>query len=179
MAIHTIDEFKAQLVGGGARPNQYEVELTFPAFVPLGGAAGQKMLFMVMATSLPASHIDVAPAPFRGRYVYTAGERTFDPWNVSVLNDTDFMIRDAFEQWQQAINDNVTNVGLTTPTSYQSEGSVWQLNRSGDRIKGYTFRGMMPTQVGQIELGYDSNNVIEQFPVTFVYQYWVSNTTTQ
>jgi hypothetical protein len=98
MAVRTISDFKAQLIGGGARPNQFEIEMSFPPFVTLGVVAGQKMSFMVMAASLPASNLDVAPAPFRGRVVYTAGERTFDPWSVTVLNDTDFVIRNAMEQ---------------------------------------------------------------------------------
>lgn len=177
MTVRTISEFKAQLVGGGARPNQFEVELSFPPFVTLGALAGQKAQFMIVAASLPASRIDVAPAPFRGRVVYTAGERTFDPWTVTVLNDTDFLIRNAMEQWQQGINNNLTNVGLTNPSDYQSRALVHQLSRSGDRIKSYTFEGMFPTEVSQIELGADTNNVIEQFQVTFVYQFWTSNTT--
>lgn len=179
MAIHTISEFKAQLIGGGARPNQFEVELTFPTFVQDGTLAGQKALFMIMATSLPASNLDVAPAPFRGRVVYTAGERTFDPWTVTVLNDTDFLLRDAMEEWQQNINDNLSNVGLTNPSDYQSRALVHQLSRSGDRIKSYTFEGMFPTHVSDIQLAMDANNVIEQFQCTFVYQYWTSNTTSQ
>lgn len=177
MAAKTISEFKSQLIGGGARPNQFEVELSFPTFVTLGSLAGQKAQFMVMAASLPSSTIDVAPAPFRGRVVYTAGERTFEPWAVTVLNDTDFLIRNAMEQWQQAINNNLTNVGLTNPSDYQSRALVHQLARSGERIKSYTFEGLMPTQVSAIELAYDANNVIEQFQVTFVYQFWTSNTT--
>jgi len=177
MAARTISDFKAQLIGGGARPNQFEVELSFPPFVTLGVQAGQKASFMVMAASLPASNLDVAPAPFRGRVVYTAGERTFDPWSVTVLNDTDFVIRNAMEQWQQAINNNLTNVGLTNPSSYQSRALVHQLARSGERLKSYTFEGMMPTHVSPIELSMDANNVIEQFQTTFVYQYWTSNTT--
>ena len=177
MTVRTIADFKSQLIGGGARPNQFEVLLTFPTFVTLGAAAGQKAQFMIIASSLPASNLDVAPAPFRGRYVYTAGERTFDPWTVNVLNDTDFLIRNAMEQWQQAINNNVTNTGLTNPSDYQSEAIINQLDRSGNTIKSYIFSGMMPTHVSQIELAMDNNNVIEQFSVTWVYQYWTSNTT--
>ncbi len=177
MAARTISEFKSQLIGGGARPNQFEVELTFPAFVALGGLAGQKAQFMIIASSLPASRLDVAPAPFRGRFVYTAGERTFDPWSVTVLNDTDFIIRNAMEQWQQAINNNLTNVGLTNPSDYQSRALVHQLSRSGERIKSYTFEGIFPTEVSQIDLAMDNNNVIEQFGCTFTYQFWTSNTT--
>jgi len=177
MTARTISDFKAQLIGGGARPNQFEVEMTFPTFVTLGAVAGQKMGFMVMAAQLPASNLDVAPAPFRGRFVYTAGERTFDPWGVTVLNDTDFIIRNALEQWQQAINNNLTNVGLTNPSDYQARATVYQLSRAGDRIKSYTFEGMFPTHVGPIELSMDANNVIEQFQTTFVVQYWTSNTT--
>jgi hypothetical protein len=177
MVARTISDFKAQLLGGGARPNQFEVQLTFPTFVTLGTIAGQKAQFMVIGASLPPSRIDVAPAPFRGRFVYTAGERTFDPWTVTVLNDTDFLIRNAMEQWQQGINNNLTNVGLTNTADYQSRAVVNQLSRSGDTIKSYLFEGMFPTEVSPIELAYDNNNTIEQFTVTFAYQYWTSNTT--
>lgn len=177
MTVRTISDFKAQLVGGGARPNQFEIEMTFPGFVTLGTVAGQKLGFMAMAASLPASNLDVAPAPFRGRVVYTAGERTFDPWSVMILNDTDFVIRNALEQWQQAINNNQTNIGLTNPSNYQSVASVYQLDRAGNRIKEYDFQGIFPTHVAPIELAMDSNNIVEQFQVTFVYQFWTSNTT--
>lgn len=177
MAALTISEFKAQLQGGGARPNQFEVELTFPPFVALGSLAGQKAQFFIMAAELPASRLDIAPAPFRGRFVPMAGERTFDPWSVTILNDTDFLIRNAMEQWQQAINNNNTNVGLTNPSEYMSRALVHQLSRSGDRIKSYTFEGLWPSEVGAIPLAMDANNVIEQFPCTFTYLYWTSNTT--
>jgi hypothetical protein len=179
MAAHTISEFKAQLVGGGTRPNQYEVELLFPTFVPNGQAAGQKLVFMCMASGLPASHIDIAPAPFRGRVLPTAGERTFDPWSISVLNDTDFAPRDALEIWQQAINDNVKNTGITNPSDYTSTAGVFQLDRSGNRIKGYQFVGIFPVMVGPIQLGFDMNNTIETFDCTFAVLYWTSNTTSE
>lgn len=177
MTVRSIAQFKSQLIGGGARPNQFEVEMTFPTFVTLGVQAGNKMGFMVMASELPESHIDVAPAPFRGRVVYTAGERTFQPWSVTVLNDTDFLIRNAMEQWQQAINNNQTNIGLTNPSNYQSVALVHQLDRAGNRIKSYQFEGVFPTDVAPIELGMGMNNVIEEFTVTFQVQYWTSNTT--
>jgi len=175
--MSSILNFKASLLGGGARANQFRVTLNFPNFVSGGTAAANKAQFLVEAASLPGQNIGVATVMYRGRQVKLAGERTFDNWSVTVLNDTDFLIRNAMEQWQQAINNNLTNVGLTNPSDYQSRALVHQLARSGERIKSYTFEGLMPTQVSAIDLAFDANNVIEQFQVTFVYQFWTSNTT--
>lgn len=176
MVAKTIDQFKANLTGGGARPNQFEVEIFFPGFVANGVLAGQNTVFFCHAASLPPSTIGIAPAPFRGRFVYTAGEREFAPWAVQILNDTNFLLRNALEDWSEAMNGKVSNVGLTNPSDYQSTANVHQLSRAGDRIKSYTLAGVFPTDVAAIELSFDANNVIESFNCTFVYQYWTDTT---
>ena len=174
MAILGVDDFKAKLRGGGARSNLFKATINFPGY-----AAGDVELtsFMCKGAQLPQSLIEEVPISFRGRILKIAGERSFEPWSVTVLNDTDFGTRDAMERWMNGINGHTTNVGLVNPVDYQADLIVEQLDRDGSSIKRYDFRGAFPTNVGEIDLDYDTAGQIEQFVVTFAYQYWESNTT--
>lgn len=174
MAILGVDDFKAKLRGGGARSNLFKATINFPGY-----AAGDVELtsFMCKGAQLPQSLIEEVPISFRGRILKIAGERSFEPWSVTVLNDTDFGTRDAMERWMNGINGHTTNVGLVNPVDYQADLIVEQLDRDGTSIKRYDFRGAFPTNVGEIDLDYDTAGQIEQFVVTFAYQYWESNTT--
>lgn len=174
MAILGVDDFKAKLRGGGARSNLFKATINFPGY-----AAGDVELtsFMCKGAQLPQSQIEEVPISFRGRILKIAGERSFEPWSVTVLNDTDFGTRDAMERWMNGINGHTTNVGLVNPVDYQADLIVEQLDRDGSSIKRYDFRGAFPTNVGEIDLDYDTAGQIEQFVVTFAYQYWESNTT--
>jgi len=174
MAILGVDDFKAKLRGGGARSNLFKATINFPGY-----AAGDVELtsFMCKGAQLPQSLIEEVPISFRGRILKIAGERSFEPWSVTVLNDTDFGTRDAMERWMNGINGHTTNVGLVNPVDYQADLIVEQLDRDGTSIKRYDFRGAFPTNVGEIDLDYDTAGQIEQFIVTFAYQYWESNTT--
>ena len=170
-----IADFKAQMIGGGARPNQFRVELTYPSFVTLGVIAGQRAQFLCRAASLPASTIETISIPYRGRPVNFAGERSFQPWTVSIYNDTTFNIRNALEQWQSGIQQYNTTNGRTNPTDYQVDLSVHQLDRNGATIKSYKFTDAFPTNIGAITLDYEQQNAIEQFDVEFVYNFFTSN----
>lgn len=171
-----IADFKAQMIGGGARPNQFRVELSFPSYVPLGIVAGQRAQFLCKSAQLPASTIETIPVLYRGRPVNFAGERTFQPWTVTIYNDTTFNIRNALEQWQSGIQSYSSTDGRTQPSSYQVDLNVHQLDRSGAIVKSYKFVDAMPVNVGPISLDYDQQNAIEQFDVEFVYNYFTSNT---
>lgn len=173
-----IADFKAQLVGGGARANQFRVELSFPSFVTLGVVAGAQAQFLCNAAQLPASTIDPITVLYRGRPVNFAGERTFAPWTISIYNDTNFNIRNALEQWSNGIQNNGATDGITNPLNYQVDLSVHQLDRNGAVVKTYKFVDAFPTEVGDIQLGYDQGNAIETFNATFNYNYWVSDTST-
>lgn len=173
-----IADFKSQLIGGGARANQFRVELSFPSFVTLGVVAGAQAQFLCNAAQLPASTIDPITVLYRGRPVNFAGERTFAPWTISVYNDTNFNIRNALEQWSNGIQNNGATTGITNPLSYQVDLSVHQLDRNGAVVKTYKFVDAFPTEVGDIQLGYDQGNAIETFNATFNYNYWVSDTST-
>lgn len=171
-----IADFKSQMIGGGARPNQFRVELSFPSFVTLGQVAGQRAQFLCKAAQLPASAIETIPVLFKGRPVNFAGERTFQPWTVTIYNDTTFGIRNALEQWQSGIQNYDTTLGRVNPTEYQVDLQVHQLDRSGSIIKTYKFVDAFPTNISAIGLDYEQQNAIEQFDVEFTYNYFTSAT---
>ena len=174
MAILGVDDFKAKIRGGGARPNLFKAIINFPGY-----ASGDVELtsFLCRGASLPTSDVSLIQVPFRGRQLKVAGERTFQAWNINVFNDTDFGTRDAIERWMNGINAHTTNEGLTNPIDYQADLTVEQLDRDGTTLKTYKFTGAFPTGLGEIALSYDLDGVIEEFPVEFNYQYWTSNTT--
>jgi len=174
-----IADFKAQMIGGGARPNQFRVDLTFPSYVGLGAIAGQRAQFLCKAAQLPASTIETLPVLYRGRPVNFAGERTFQPWTVTIYNDTTFGIRNALEQWQSGIQNYNTTDGRTNPSDYQVDLTVTQLDRSGAEIKSYKFVDAMPTLIGAVALDYEQQNAIEMFDVEFTYNFFTSDTGAQ
>ena len=172
-----INDFKAKLAGGGARANQFKVTMPFPGYAQVGGEI-EELAFLCRATALPGMTVPAFNVPFRGRSVKIAGDRTIEDWNVTVYNDTNFKLRNAFERWMNGINNMTDNEGLTNPADYQVDAFVDQLDRNGATIKSYTLRGAFPNTIAPIELTYDEATAIEEFAVTFSYQYFESNTTT-
>ena len=174
MAILGVDDFKSKLVGGGARANMFKVTCNFPGY-----AQGDVELtsFLVKGAQMPASIISPIMIPFRGRQLQIAGDRTFEPWSITVINDVDFSVRGAFERWMNGINNHNNNTGLSNPTDYQADMIVEQLNKAGEVTKKYDIRGTFPTNVSAIELSYDSENQIEEFTVDLQVQYWECDTT--
>ena len=169
--LRTISNFKSKLTGGGTRANLFEVVLTFPDVAQPDSAVLDKARFLVKGANLPASNVAQIEVPFRGRVLKIAGDRTFDSWTVTVINDTDFAIRSAFERWSNTINRLSDNTGLTNPADYQSDAYVYQLDRDGSTLRSYRFYDTFPTQVGPIELSYDAQG-IQEFTVELQVQYW-------
>ncbi|MDP7368163.1 MAG: hypothetical protein QGH83_13010 [Candidatus Pacebacteria bacterium] len=172
-----INDFKAVLKGGGARGNQFQVTMPFPGFAAVGGET-RVMSFLCKATNLPGMTLGEVPVPFRGRQLFIAGDRVFDAWTTTIMNDTDFLIRNAMERWMNEINALSDNSGLENPSDYQVDAFVDQLDRAGQVIKSYTFRGLWPLTIAPIELAYDGNDAVEEFEVTYRYQFFEANTTT-
>ena len=172
-----INDFKATLKGGGARANQFQVTLPFPGFAAVGGES-RTMSYLCQATHLPGMTIGEVELPFRGRKLYIAGERSFEVWTTTIMNDTDFMLRNAFERWMNAINSMSDNSGLENPADYMVDAFVDQLDRAGQVIKSYTFRGLWPLTIANIDVAYETDNAIETFDVTYRYQFFETNTTT-
>ena len=176
----TISQFKSALVGGGARPNLFEVELTT---LP-GGISwnSDNFRYMCKAAALPASNIASIDVPFRGRIFKVAGDRTFDTWQVTVINDEGFLLRNAFEAWMEIISKLDNNLGATDPSAYMTNAKVYQLGRgssvssqdntgsANSVLKEYEFIDIFPTSVSAIDLSYDSSDTIEEFTVEFQVQ---------
>jgi|TARA_B110000858_G_scaffold195684_1_gene252655 hypothetical protein len=174
MAVLNIDDFKAKLKGGGARANLFKATINFPAY-----AQGDVEItsFMCKAAQLPASIMGIIEIPFRGRQLKIAGDRTFETWSPTIINDTDFKVRDSMERWMNGINAHSANTGLVAPADYSADLIVEQLDRDEAVLKKYNFRGCFPTNVSAIDLAYETNDAIEEFTVEFQVQYWESNST--
>ena len=190
-ANRTIDKFKSRISGGIARPNLFEVVLATPDGVVDTDVNdfGIKSRFLVKAAALPASNIAPISVPFRGRTLKIAGDRTFDEWTVTVINDTDFAIRSSMERWMNSIAKVSDNSGLTNPEDYIKDLKIYQLGRAQVAqntqesetdmpiLRTYKFHGCFPTNVSQLDLSYDQADALEEFTVTFQVQWWVSTVT--
>ena len=194
--IKTLSNFKSVLKGGGARPNLFEVTSPeFPAYVTKDGEMLKDLSFMCKAANLPASNVASIDVPFRGRTLKVAGDRTFDPWTITVINDEDFKIRHAMEMWMNGISKLSNNTGASNPNTYMVDGYVYQLGRGSSGqietttavpdagagritetkanvLRSYRFYDIFPTAVSEIALGYDTENTLEEFTVEFQVQYF-------
>ena len=167
-----IDDFKANLLGGGARANQFRVTITTPAGIAIGLDV-RRASFLARASNLPAQTLAEIAIPFRGRQIYIAGDRSFDDaWTVTFMNDTDFMIRNAMELWMNGINDLAEGTGVQALADYQTDLQVEQLDRDDTILKTYIFRNAWPTSLAAIELTSDQADAIEEFEVTWRYQHF-------
>jgi len=171
-----INEFRSQMQGDGARPNLFEVTLPFPAFA-LPGNAQTKLTFMCKTAQLPGSTVNTVPVQYFGRELKFAGNRTFQDWSVTIINDEDFVIRNAFERWMNGMNSHATNVrnpAASGPTGYTVDGEVRQYGKGGNTLKKYKFIGLFPTDLSTIDVDWGSNDTIEEFTVNLSYQWWES-----
>ena len=188
---HSLSDFKTTLSGGGARPNLFQVTLTMPAIAGYSKPADfdKELKMLCKAANLPASNIASIDVPFRGRTFKVAGDRTFDTWSITVINDTSFNLRTGMEEWMQYIGQYQDASGVTKPSDYMVTATVDQLTRKAttqgstglsglDITKSYKFYDIFPTNISAIDLSYDSSDAIEEFTVEFQVQYWAPSTKT-
>ena len=193
----TLSQFKSKLAGGGARPNLFEISIpTFPTAIAEAWSPGDDnengmFKFLAKATALPASNLGNIEIPFRGRTLKVAGDRTFDDWTVTIINDEDFKLRTAFERWSNVISRLDDATGVTNPSSYMTDGFVQQLGRGSvantrtndggesSVLRTYKFFDVFPVTVAEIALSYDTTDTLEEFDVTFRYQYFTIGNSTQ
>ena len=167
-----IDDFKANLIGGGARANQFRVTVTPPSGIAIGLDV-RRASFLVRASILPASTLGEIEVPFRGRNIYVSGDRPApETWSTTFFNDTDFMVRNAMELWLNGINDFANNTGVIAPSDYQTDLFVEQLDRDDTVLKTYIFRNAYPLEIASIDLTAESADSIEEFEVTWRYQHF-------
>jgi hypothetical protein len=180
MAFNVTD-FRAQMVGDGARPNLFQVTLTFPTVANNNVLAGQKATFMAKSAQLPGSTLGTVTVPYFGRELKFAGNRTFTDWSLQIINDEDFLIRNSLESWMNAINShngNLRNSAATNLTGYSVDATVTQYGKTGNVLKTYKFVGLFPLDLAPIDLDWGSNDTIEEYSATFAYQWWESVPTT-
>jgi|TARA_S200000501_G_scaffold64405_1_gene55362 hypothetical protein len=170
--LRKISDFKSRLIGGGARPNLFEVELAFPDAVAVDSEVLAKARILVKAAALPASSIAPIEIPFRGRILKIAGDRTFETWTITVINDTDFIIRSAFEKWMNTINKLDDATGITNPADYQKDAIVHQLDRDGGVLRSYKFWDIFPTNISAIDMSYETTDTLEEFTVEMQVHWW-------
>jgi hypothetical protein len=175
--IRKITDFKGQLTGGGARSNLFEVEMAFPSDLSIDNDTLTKSRYLCKTANLPASTVAPIDVPFRGRILKVAGDRTFDPWTITIINDTDFKIRHAYEKWANILSKLDNNTGSIDPANYHADMIIYQLGRdiagtkkSGaagnvSTLRSYKLFGTFPTSVSAIDVSYDSTNAIEEFTV--------------
>jgi len=183
---HSIQDFKSSLIGGGARPNLFEVTIPAP---PASISLTANFPILCKAAALPASNIGSIDVPFRGRIFKVAGDRTYDTWTITIINDQTFQIRDAMERWMQRIGQYGDGSGDTNPASYMCDAHVQQFKRRSSSLgkdtptgaglqyaASYKFYDIFPTNISAIDLSYDSSDTIEEFTVEFQVQYWTPTT---
>lgn len=171
--VFNINDIKSQLTFGGARPTLFQVKITNK----VNPVADLKVPFLVRATTLPASNLGTIQIPYFGRKYKVAGDRTFDPWSVTVMNDEDFLIRHAMEQWNYSINTYESNLnvvgggaaGTAAPSFYKSTAEVTQYSKTGQVLRVYRFNGIYPDVVSAIDLDWNNTDNIEEFSVQFQY----------
>jgi hypothetical protein len=172
-----VSEFRSQLEGDGARPNLFSVSLSFPGIAAGGAAAAAKTTFMAKSAQLPGSTIGQVPMYYFGRELKFAGNRTFADWTLQIINDEDFIVRNSIESWMNGINahaNNTRNTAAQNPSGYSVDATVTQYGKTGQALKTYKFVGLFPLDLAPIDLDWGSNDSIEEYSVTFAYQWWES-----
>ena len=176
MSQACIDQFKAQLAGGGVRPTMFQVELTFPegTMSEAEDLTVSKGIFLIKAASLPPSNVGTIEVPFRGRKLKVSGDRTFDPWEITVVNDVNFSLRTVFEKWSEIIQNHRCANGAARLDRYFATALVRQLDRDGKKLRSYQMNGVWPSNIAEIGLDFDSTDTIEEYGVTFNVQWWTA-----
>lgn len=169
--LRKITDFKSKLTGGGTRSNLFEVVLSFPDIAKVDSTILEKSRFLIKTAALPSSSVSSLDVAFRGRTLKVAGDRSFESWTITVLNDTDFALRSAFENWMNKINRVSDNTGVTNPALYHADAFVYQLDRNGETLRAYHFYDIFPTSIGGIQLDYGNEN-IQEFPVEMQVHWW-------
>ena len=167
-----VNLFQGALKLGGARATLFQVNISNP----VNGSADIQVPFLCKAASLPSSTIGSIPLGYFGRKIQIAGDRTYEPWTVTIINDEDFAIRNAMEEWSHSINGPVTNLRDATsasPTLYKADAQITQFSKTGVPVRVYNFVGVFPQELGAIDMNWESNDTIEEYTVTFNVDYWV------
>ena len=172
MTTFNVEQFKSALTNGGARPNQFAVQLSFPTYVAGANVAVARAPFLVSVAELPGQTVNPTIVQYRGREVKFAGDRIYAPFTMTVLNDAEMSIRSALESWMGGIEDNADKFGRLQPSEYQRDLQVFQLDRNGNILKSYQIVNAFPVDLSAVGLDFGANDQLSTFSVTFQYQHF-------
>lgn len=175
MTTFNVERFKSALTNGGARPNQFAVQMSFPTYVSGAAIAVARAPFLVNIAELPGQTVNPAIVQYRGREVKFVGDRIYAPWTITVLNDAEMSIRNAIEQWMGGMEDYASKIGRLQPSEYQRDMDVFQLDRNGNILKSYKLVNAFPVDLSPVALDFGANDQISQFTVTFQYQHFTTS----
>ena len=175
MTTFNVERFKSALTNGGARPNQFAVQLSFPTYVTGATLAVARAPFLVSVAELPGQTVNPAIVQYRGREVKFVGDRVYAPWTITVLNDAEMSIRTAMEQWMGGMEDYASKFGRLQPSEYQRDAQVFQLDRNGNALKSYNIINAFPVDLSPVALDFGANDQISSFTVTFQYQHFTTS----
>ena len=175
MTTFNVERFKSALTNGGARPNQFAVQLSFPTYVTSATLAVARAPFLVSVAELPGQTVNPAIVQYRGREVKFVGDRVYAPWTITVLNDAEMSIRTAMEQWMNGMEDYANKFGRLQPSEYQRDMQVFQLDRNGNALKSYNIVNGFPVDLSPVALDFGANDQISSFTVTFQYQHFTTS----
>jgi hypothetical protein len=175
MTTFNVERFKSALTNGGARPNQFAVQLSFPTYVTGQALAVARAPFLVSVAELPGQTVNPAIVQYRGREVKFVGDRIYAPWTITVLNDAEMSIRTAMEQWMGGMEDYAGKFGRLQPSEYQRDAQVFQLDRNGNALKSYNIINAFPVDLSPVALDFGANDQISSFTVTFQYQHFTTS----
>jgi hypothetical protein len=175
MTTFNVERFKSALTNGGARPNQFAVQLSFPTYVTSATLAVARAPFLVSVAELPGQTVNPAIVQYRGREVKFVGDRVYAPWTITVLNDAEMSIRTAMEQWMNGMEDYANKFGRLQPSEYQRDAQVFQLDRNGNALKSYSIVNAFPVDLSAVGLDFGANDQISSFTVTFQYQHFTTS----
>ena len=175
MTTFNVERFKSALTNGGARPNQFAVQLSFPTYVASQSLAVARAPFLVSVAELPGQTVNPAIVQYRGREVKFVGDRVYAPWTITVLNDADMSLRTAMEQWMGGMEDYAGKFGRLQPSEYQRDLQVFQLDRNGNALKSYNIANAFPVDLSPVALDFGANDQISTFTVTFQYQHFTTS----
>jgi hypothetical protein len=176
MTTFNVERFKSALTNGGARPNQFAVQMSFPTYVAGAQLAVARAPFLISVAELPGQTVNPAIVQYRGREVKFVGDRIYAPFTMTVLNDAEMSIRTGLEQWMGGMEDYAGKFGRLQPSEYQRDLQVFQIDRNGNALKSYNIANAFPVDLSPVGLDFGANDQISSFTVTFQYQHFtVSN----
>ena len=177
MAFASLTQLKTALTGRGARANLFEIEIGFPTAIAstiTSTVAKDKARILCKAAAVPGFTVGTIEVPYRaGRRIKIPGDRTFADWTVTIINDEDHSLRQAFNAWINLISKGNYNSATKSSaiSEYYQDITCNHLKADNTISRKYQLNDAFPTDVSAIDLSFDSTDTLSEFTVNFQYHY--------